>query len=955
MSEVTGDLSGLNQAQRQAVLHDDGPMLVVAGAGTGKTHVITMRIARLIAEGLAEPGQVLALTFTEKAAREMADRLYDMIGWHAFEVPVMTFNAFGAELLGRYAAHIGRSVRGGLINDTQKALLLVQHGERLKLEYFGPQADQYEFFSGVVNYIGRLQNAGIAPQDYRKYVDSNATQELSPADALEQRDLCAIYELYEAIKHETGTYDYHDQLNLPLHILQHKPNLAERLRSQYKYLLVDEYQDTSPVQDSVLRELVAAEGNIFAVGDDDQAIYGFRGADISNILDFAKHFQVKQAVALIENYRSGQPILDAAYRLIRHNDPDRLESRLNLNKNLHAQHSDGAVEFWPQASPFDETEAVLADIASRLEQGASPASIAVIARSNQPLKAFAKALRARDLPFAISTQLNIFEQREIINLWYLLEWLAAKASGESITHVLMGPFIGWSAERTRAVVQKAGQELLSVEDALRAVAADGDEAATAVAAKLDTWRGWAAELPVSQLAYRLVFETGLSDRLVARAEASDRILGVFEDLHRLLEQMQDYEVVASDHSLLGYLSYFPKPPQIDVTEMTGAAEGVQLMSIHASKGLEFDTVYVVGCTARSWSEKTDSGYQIPPSLLKQVELPAQHELRRLLYVAATRAKTSLIITAAVKTLGGQRQPPTPLLAEMLGHMPRLEIHSPADSKLQQAMTKLQRFYPLRPQISSQPLPFESADGWLELGVNALKAYDDCPHEFFLQYVLGISQPFGPQLAFGVALHGVVEAYYQAKLRGDKVNPQDLVARLDELWSERGYQSKHLADAAYQRAVKVAEAFYIREEAAQRRVLGSETKIVLEVAEAKLRLRGRIDAYFQTDDGIDVRDFKTGMKHDAEKLAKDAKDSFQLRCYAMALQAMTGKLPAQVTLDYIVTGAEGSAVLSPRLIDGFRIKLAGLAEGIRARQFAPKPPSPYHSCAAFKYYGTEGEE
>jgi len=317
-------------------MHVDGPLLVVAGAGTGKTRVIAHRIAYLIAQGKAKPDEILALTFTEKAAQEMAERLYDLIGWESFTVPVLTFNAFGAELLGRFGTHIGRATRGGLINDTQKLLLLRQHLDDISLEYYGLQGDIIGLLERIVAYIGRLQNAGISPKRYRDFVVGLANEpgDYHSADIAEQRDLAAFYELYDKIKTETGTYDYYDQLAIPLRALEEKPNLAERLTKQYKYVLVDEYQDTSPVQDALLRQIVSPGGNIFAVGDDDQAIYGFRGADIENILHFTEHFRVAKPLALTHNYRSGQPILDAAYRLIRYNDPERLEAKLGLDKKL---------------------------------------------------------------------------------------------------------------------------------------------------------------------------------------------------------------------------------------------------------------------------------------------------------------------------------------------------------------------------------------------------------------------------------------------------------------------------------------------------------------------------------------------------------------------------------------------------------------------------------------------
>jgi DNA helicase-2/ATP-dependent DNA helicase PcrA len=267
----------LNAAQQEAVEHNEGPALVVAGAGTGKTRVITRRIARLINEEMAQPHQILALTFTEKAAREMAERLYEIIGWRSYQVPVLTFNAFGSELLGRYASHIGRSTRGGLINDTQKALLLQQYLDRVELSYYGPHTNIFEFLEGVVEYIGRLQNAGISAEKYQKLVTKlqQNPQNLHPQDVIEQVDLSHLYSLYEAIKTETGTYDYNDQLRLPLQILQQRPNLAERLQKQYRYVLVDEYQDTNTLQDELLRAFIPPQGHRFAVGDDDQASYGF--------------------------------------------------------------------------------------------------------------------------------------------------------------------------------------------------------------------------------------------------------------------------------------------------------------------------------------------------------------------------------------------------------------------------------------------------------------------------------------------------------------------------------------------------------------------------------------------------------------------------------------------------------------------------------------------------------
>jgi DNA helicase-2/ATP-dependent DNA helicase PcrA len=200
-------LEGLNEEQAAAVRHKDGPMLVVAGAGTGKTRVITHRIAWLLQDESLKPSQVLALTFTEKAAREMEERLHELIGWRSFQVPVMTFNAFGAELLLRFASHIGRSVRGGLINETQKLLLLAQHIGDAQFKYYGPQSDMLDFLEGVVSYIGNLQNAGVTPEKYEEYAKA-LTKDASvhPREADEQCDLAMLYRMYEDAKLKSATY-----------------------------------------------------------------------------------------------------------------------------------------------------------------------------------------------------------------------------------------------------------------------------------------------------------------------------------------------------------------------------------------------------------------------------------------------------------------------------------------------------------------------------------------------------------------------------------------------------------------------------------------------------------------------------------------------------------------------------------------------------------------------------
>jgi DNA helicase-2/ATP-dependent DNA helicase PcrA len=948
-------LDGLNPEQLEAVRHVDGPMLVVAGAGTGKTQVITKRIAYLIAEGHAKPSQVLALTFTEKAAREMEDRLYHLIGWESFQVPIMTFHAFGTELLSRYASHIGRSIRGGLLNETQKALLLEQHLDRVHFKYYGHQDDGFEFVGTVIAYINELQNAAITAASYLEYVQDlrENPADMHPHDIDEHEDLATLYALYEELKAETGTFDYNDQLELPLQILRTRPNLAQRLAQEYMYVLVDEYQDTNAVQDALLRSFIPSGGNIFAVGDDDQAIYGFRGADVANILDFSQHFRVEESLALVRNYRSGQAILDASYQLIQHNNPERLESKLGISKRLIARTTDiGQVEFTHYKDAQDE----LYSIAKRLEKdsaGIAASNLAVLASTHAPLKNLARLLRRLGIPYSMSTSLDIFEQPEIIGLWYLMKWLCMKADDETIGHVIMGPLISWSPEMYRRIASRSTEAMIPVEDALRS---DEHEDSVHLISNLDAWRSWALEFPVSHLAFKLVFETELADQWRKVAEEKPRMIRVFEDLQKWLEQMQDFESVAENTSASQYMTLFPKPPSIEVSEPVGEEGGVQLLTVHSSKGLEFDSVYLINCTQRSWSSSGRATKEIPEKFAKARQLPVEHEYRRLMYVAVTRAKKNLFVSAPAAGPSGTKLSLSPLVHELMDVTPVPNSSSIGLDIAQQAFDRVQGYYPLRDglMVDSNKMPFEDAEGWMNLNVTQLSQYEYCPFEFYVTNVLQIKQLLGPQVNFGNVVHKVIERHNKAKLSGGDVSEQELHTLLDELWSDKGYRHRDIAHHDRELAHQTLATFLLRSAQSNDRIVASERPIKLEIPEARLRLKGKMDAVFERADGVEIRDYKTGRnKTDVDKLSKSAKTNSQLRTYALAYESDHGVAPAAVTLDYVVTGVEGTALLTPAILRNHRERLGTLADKIRNRQFEPNS-SPMHQCAAIKYYGT-GEQ
>lgn len=923
---------------------------MVAGAGTGKTAVITSRVAYLIREKKLNPDAILALTFTDKAAGEMLDRLDALIGWQAYQVNVMTFHAFGSQLLQRFGHHAGLPTAVNLLSSTEKLLLLKKHLKEVKLEYYGPHPDVLDFIAGTIAFIENLQNADITPEKLESYISEMEKGGAHRLDIAEARDRLKLYRLYEKVKRSSGSMDFHDQIALSLRLLEEKPNVAESLTRQFKHVLVDEYQDTNQAQDKLLRTFIPENGNIFAVGDDDQAIYGFRGAKIGNILEFTDHFKVKEPFVLTENYRSTQGILDASYRLIVNNNPDRLEFKLGINKQLKARLPGEYPKFKGYHDSQAELQGVADEVSALIASGGRPPDIAVLAPGHASLRSMSKVLRTRGIPFYLTSSINIFEQPEILQLWHLLRWVGLEADDETVTQLLLGPLLRWSSAKVRLTVEKSRSDLISMEAALEKLA-DNEDAAKSLLDKLETWRGWAKSVPVSQLIYKLVFETGLSERWISESGRSARMVRVFEDLQLWLRQALAYENVSSDPALGSYLQDFPSPPQIESDEVTGDTDGVALLTIHSSKGLEFDTVFIINNSLESWTERPAFGQaQLPPGLEEDEGLSPQHEKRRLLYVAMTRARQNLWLTAPTRRSDGQPRKPSPFLPEIFDKkILETQPISPEKDRLQGSLQKLQQFAPSVMRWVPQRLPFETLEGWLELSVTDLDKYRRCPYEFYLEKVLKIISPIGPQIQFGSVLHGLFNDYYVSLRAGGPLDIGELLRRLEERWSNRGYQSLEEAAFDLERARQTLRAFYEREQAARRRVRSSEESFRLVIEEAKLKVRGKIDVSFEVDDGIEIRDFKTGRKRDAAKLSAEAKDNLQLRTYALAIEDMTGKPPARVVLDYIVTGVEGSAKLTPLVLSNQREKLIKLAEGIRKRQFEPTKDK-NHYCAATSYFG-----
>ena len=336
----------LNTEQAEAVDHPGGPQLVIAGAGTGKTKVITHRIARLVERG-AEPTSILALTFTEKSALEMTERVDLLVPYGYSNVHISTFHSFGESVLRDHALSIGLDPGYKILSEAETVIFLKENLYRLPLDHFRPTGNPARYLAALIKFISRLKDEAVMPEDFDAHIadlgargpaalnDPEGIDDASFADLMAERtELAGAYREYTRLMAEAGYMDFADLIIVMLRLFRERPNTLRRLRQTYRHILTDEFQDTNHAQFELLKMLAGDEKNLTVVADDDQSIYKFRGAAVSNILSFLEYYPEAKLVTLTKNYRTLQPILDASYRLIAFNNPDRLEVARGIDKRL---------------------------------------------------------------------------------------------------------------------------------------------------------------------------------------------------------------------------------------------------------------------------------------------------------------------------------------------------------------------------------------------------------------------------------------------------------------------------------------------------------------------------------------------------------------------------------------------------------------------------------------------
>lgn len=925
----------LNDGQKEAVEHKGGPLLVVAGAGTGKTRVIVEKINRLLADGV-KPEQILALTFTEKAAAEMLDRVLESRGQFMLEMPIMTFNSYGGSILREFNVDIGLSHNHLLLGENAKIVFLRQHLEQLELDYFSPLSNPEGLLPDVASFFSKLKQHVITPAAYKKFVDQMpAGDEGEKLEKTKHQELARAYQNYLRLCQENNVIDFDDQIYRVIELLEARPNIRKNLRDRYRTTLVDEFQDTNPMQSRLIDLLVNEDQNIIVVGDDDQSIYGFRGATLANILEFKKRYPNAQEATLNENYRSSQAILDASYQLIQHNNPHRLEAQLGITKKLAGQFAGAPPELREFSTLSAEMRWIASDIKQRLKNGQEPGSIAILCRRNAIISQLHEVLELEEVEHVVIGERYQLYKTEIIRA--MLEALRAVADPNAsmhLYHALAGPLFEVPGAQLAEYASKARREKQHLEEYL--LEQEVEECRHALEHILK-WREAAASLSVGRLLFKIIEESGFKDRLYTQAlEHHGAALSVTQ-LSQFFRTLKEFESVAPLPTVFQYLQSFPVLEAAGESDEDGtldvSSEKVNLLTIHKAKGLEWRTVYIPDCTEGSFPLRNHrGGIPIPIELVEDTISEADEHLaeeRRLMYVALTRAKEDAILSYALKAHTPAPKKPSRFLPEIFG------------SQTAQVVESKENFE--TPVISiantpDKPLSLPRSmyqSNVLSLSVSQIACFIECPLNFYYRYVLNVPQPPNAAASYGTAIHAAIEELNRARANNETVALETLQQILDQKWSNAGYLSKSHAKKAREQANATIDSFYESQVGAPvpTRV---EWPFSVHLKEPEIIINGRLDAVFESEEGVEIRDYKTSTTVTTEEKAKQrATSSDQLTLYALVWQQLTGELPTRLSLEFVDTGIHGSVKKTQRGVDGMLRKITAMQEDINNKHYPPR--------------------
>ncbi len=965
----------LNEEQIQAITHENGPLLVIAGAGTGKTTVITERIKHLITNRHVLLSQIIALTFTEKAALEMEERIDVALPYGYTQMWISTYHSFCDRILRDEAIQIGLNSSYKLVSESELLLFLRKNIFAFNLQYFRPLGNPYKFLSGLIQHFSRLKDEDITVHQYFTFVEDLKKQnDINEDEVKKYTELASAYKTYEDLKIKEGIMDFSDLITNVLKLFRTRTNVLKEYQNRFPYILVDEFQDTNYAQNQLAILLTGKQQNITAVGDDDQAIYRWRGAAISNMIQFKNSFPKAKIVTLTKNYRSTRSILQSSYTLIQNNNPDRLEEKEHINKQLTSERKikGSQVVLLFSSRVEDEAESVIKKIIDLIStKQYQYKDIAILVRANDHSQPFVRSLMRYNIPYQFLGPGHLFQQEEIKDLLAYLKVLSNFEDSASLYRVLSLPIFKVEARDIAAILNFSRRFNLSLFEGLEKIVLQNDQtqkqelfldtqtrdSITKIITMIHRHLKLVPRDTAGQILYYFLQDSGLLNTfLVSKSEQDEK---KFSNISRFFDKLKTFEATHEDSSVFAVVEWIDLSMQMGESPIAADTDwfdnnAVNILTIHSSKGLEFPIVFIVNLvTQRFPTRERREQIPIPQELIKEILPEGDYHLqeeRRLFYVGMTRAKDYLYLTAANYYGDGKRERKiSPFVYEALGKDSVDKILHIAKNSPVAVQESLLEWSP-RDKINTpiDTLETKNLQPVTYLSYSQIQTFTLCPLHYKLKYIIKIPTPQTASQSFGTSIHSALRIIYQQIIDGTLPLLDDAIEILEENWVKDGYKSKNHEHSALKHAKEVLTTYLttnIYNQELRPQILGLEVPFQFYIKNATsgqnnfqnvLKIGGRIDRIDRIDDvKIEILDYKTGNNLPLEK---ELKNDLQLNVYALAAthirDQILNKQPNDVLLSlyYLEKNKKFTTVRSREQLEAAKSQIFDVAKQIATSSF-----------------------
>ncbi len=854
----------LNKAQKQAVDAIDGPVMVIAGPGTGKTSILTLRIANILKSTDTAPENILALTFTESGAYTMRKKLVDIIGTSAYRVTINTFHGFCNDIIKEYPERFPRIIGSTAITEVDQIAIMEKVIENTDLTILKPYGDPFFYVRPSLGEIKKLKREAVNVEDFKNSIEKqekdfeNEPEKIHVKGAHKGKmkgefvklkeqiqknlELLQLYTSYEQALIEGKFYDFEDMIVEVVKTLRGDSDLLLILQETYQYILADEHQDTNNSQNAIL-ELLSnfhENPNLFIVGDEKQAVFRFQGASIENFLYFKKLYPKAVLIHLEDNYRSTQSILDASHSLITNNESSvkhtKLSSRSEKGKSLIQIH-----EFVNS----DTEHAFIADeIKIKIKKGTESEEIAVLYRNNNDAFAMAYALEKAGIEYRVESDNDILKDQEIRKLLLIFESINDLSNEELLTKVLFIDFFNippldvYKALSTSRNEKKKLYEIVGREF-------------PEISSRLSSWATLAHNQPFVNVFEVIVRESNFLKSALGSTNAFDRLA----TLESFFEEARSLAGVRKEYYISDFIKHLHRVREHGILTKTGALnmkKGVRLMTAHRSKGLEFDYVYIIGAYDGHWGNKSTRTYfNIPIAGASTLNIDDE---RRLFYVALTRARKEVAITYA--TQGDKReQLPAQFIGEISEELKEVHVHKDRVSIEGHFKDNNDKLENIDNKKYLQNLFMEQG-----LSVTSLNNYLRCPWEYFFVNLIRIPKAQNKHQMYGTAVHETLRTFFDKYKKEEDMKREELL-KLFEYNLNRLPLSPNDFEDTLKKGNKALGAYFDTYKKAWQRELITEYSIKgvhIDSRVGSILLKGNLDKIEILNDGeVNVVDYKTG--------------------------------------------------------------------------------------------------